>query len=135
MATRKKYTSGSDFIRAQSSELTTAAVIEQAAKVGLTLTPNLVRIVRYKMRKASGDTAPRKRGRKPGPKPAATNRGRKRGFTQPTAPAQLKPARFIGSLLPHPELASTAREADTFCRIVTKIGTTKARALLDELEK
>lgn len=157
---RKFEGTGSDFIRKQSPELTTAAVIEAGAKVGLKLKENLVRIVRYKMRKAAGEVTPRKRGSRKGP------------FTRPTAPAQPKPASFTGKkrgrtkkdsdnrvtssteLLDKyggsvrqpgiggnyagfqpPELESSARAADTFFRIVTKIGTTKARALLDELEK
>lgn len=240
MAARKKYEgSMSDFVR-EHPDLTTSALVEEGKKYGLKLKETLIRVVRWKEKQASGDTTPRKRGRKPGPKPAATKRGRKRGFTRPTAPAQLKPAIFtgkrrgktapelrvtrvygdiatqpaptstskiteirkkfdggkrrgrppknleatqnrenlrvyrdfdgnevvakdlpfdkVGSRLPPsssklteirkmldgsyaieqqppPEPESTAREADTFCRIVTKIGTTKARALLDELEK
>jgi len=162
MAARKTYKgSMSDFVR-EHPDLTTTALVEEGKKYGMKLKETLIRVVRWKEKQASG--ASPKRGRRKGgftrptapaqPKPAlftGKRRGRPpknreatqnrenltvyRDFDGNEVVAKDLPFDKVGSRLPPPELESTAREADTFCRIVTKIGTTKARALLDELEK
>jgi hypothetical protein len=144
MPRHKKYEgTGSAFIREQPDSLSTSAVIAAGKQVGLKITANLVRIVRYKMRKAAGTVT--ERGRRKGTDaiqvaPAqATKQRRGRPPNNPPVSTDADPTGMpfdkVGSRLPPPELESAAREADTFCRIVTKLGTTKARALLDELEK
>jgi hypothetical protein len=46
------YPSASAFVRTQPVNVPAKQVVAAGAKIGLTLTPNLVRIVRYKMRRA-----------------------------------------------------------------------------------
>ena len=143
MKARKYEGSRSDFIREQPDSLSTSAVIAAGKQVGLKITENLVRIVRYKMRKAAGTVT--KRGRRKGTDaiqvaPAqATKTRRGRPPKNPPVATDADPTGMpfdkVGSRLPLPELASSARDADSFCRLITRIGTTKARALLDELEK
>jgi hypothetical protein len=52
-----QYRSGSDFVRAQPLDMSTKEVVRAAGKLGLEVTENLVRIVRYKLRHAK-DAAP-----------------------------------------------------------------------------
>ncbi len=48
----QRYPSASAFVRTQPVDIPAKQVVAAGAKVGLKLTPNLVRIVRYKMRRA-----------------------------------------------------------------------------------
>jgi hypothetical protein len=98
------YRSGSDFVRAQPLETPTKEVVLAAAKVGLKVTENLVRIVRYKMRHAK-DAAP----------------GSARGL------------RVGRPVLSGPSSSVSAAEIE-FRRAILAIGVTRAKELLSELE-
>jgi hypothetical protein len=105
-----RYRSGSEFVRAQPTEMRTKEVVEAAAKLGLKVTPNLVRIVRFKMRKEDSSQA-------------SAPRSRVQGARRPLTPTTSRPA-----------LPSRAAELQ-FRRLVVELGTARARALVSELQE
>jgi hypothetical protein len=95
------YPSASAFVRTQSVNVPAKQVVAAGAEVGLKLTSNLVRIVRYKMRRA--------------------------GLAKPH-PAVKRPLR---KARPPATVPATGANELHFKKLVIEIGTTRARALVD----
>jgi hypothetical protein len=105
-----QYRSGSEFVRAQPTQMPTKEVVQAASKLGLKVTPNLVRIVRFKMRQ-EGST------------PSGAPRSRVQATRRPDTPTTSRPAP-----------PSRAAELQ-FRRLVVELGTARARALVSELQE
>jgi hypothetical protein len=61
-----QFSSASAFVRAQPVDIPAKEVVQAGAKIGIRVTPNLVRIVRYKMRRAGqAAAAPARRRSRP----------------------------------------------------------------------
>jgi hypothetical protein len=124
-APTKRQSSASEFVRGQPMEMSTKEVVAKAAKLGLKVTAGLVRVTRFKMRHA-GDA-----------KPTAAGKGVvRRGRPPKTAAVAGKAVRRGRPPVNAPAAAGgpTAAEAQ-FRRLVVDLGTSRAMALVAEVEK
>jgi hypothetical protein len=106
-STTGQFPSASAFVRAQPVDIPAKEVVQAGAKIGIRVTPNLVRIVRYKMRRA---------GQAP---PAPARRGNR-----------LTARRVRGA----PSRGYTPAEAQ-FRKLVVELGTARANALVAAVEQ
>lgn len=117
----------SDFIRAQPLDMPMPEVVKAAKKIGLTMSDKLVYQVRVEMRKASELTV---RPRKPGRAQMsydlweAAQRAKRDAADAPVAAAAL-----VALAAAVPEVVREYR------RLVMRLGTARARALLDAFER
>jgi hypothetical protein len=113
----KEYRSGSEFVREQPPDKPTREVVAEAEQYGLKVTPNLVRIVRFKMRH---EGAPRG-----GSVRRAVSRGR------PLASGRRAGHPVSALSAAGPLGAAEAR----FRSLVLELGTARARTLLAEIDQ